>query len=489
MNTVQRIAKNTGVLLVANIISKVLGFFYVMYSARYLGAEVFGIVSFALAFTGIFGVFNDLGLGQLTIREVARDKSLAAKYFANIIVMKVFLVIVTFGLIALVINLLGYPEQTIKVVYLIALSVIFGAFTGMFNSIFQAFERMEYISLGQILKSILMLSGVILAIKQGFDVIGFASLYLIASIIALGYSFVVLRWKFANPTFVEPPWKIKIDWSFWKPTIKEALPFGLTGIFVIIYFQIDSVMLSLMKGNEVVGWYNAAYKLIFVLMVIPSVFVTSIFPVMSRHFKSAKNLLNQEYQIAFKYLFVIALFLFIYGLIFADKIILIIYGDGYLPSIKALQVLIWVIPIIFLTSLFGTLLAAIDKQKVATVVNGANAGLNVILNMLLIPKFSYMGASIATVLTESLGFILMGTYISKHILKISISQNIVKPVCSGILTAILVYFLKQQINWILASIVGVFIYIFLLFMLSIISKSDIKLVKQNILGGDENKNR
>ena len=80
MNTIQRIAKNTGVLLVSQIASYILGFFFVMYTARYLGAAGFGILSFALAFTGIFGVFADLGLRQLTVREVARDKTLASKY-------------------------------------------------------------------------------------------------------------------------------------------------------------------------------------------------------------------------------------------------------------------------------------------------------------------------------------------------------------------------------------------------------------------------
>ena len=88
MNTVQRIAKNTGVLLVSQIANYIIGFFFVMYTACYLGAKGFGILSFALAFTGIFGVFSDLGLSTLTVREVARDKSLAVKYLGNIAVMK-----------------------------------------------------------------------------------------------------------------------------------------------------------------------------------------------------------------------------------------------------------------------------------------------------------------------------------------------------------------------------------------------------------------
>lgn len=134
MNTVQKIAKNSLVLLASNIISKILGFFYVMYTARYLRTEGFGILSFALAFTGMFGVFADMGFSTLTTREVARDKKLANKYLGNIAMMKLILVTLTFGLIALTINLLGYPEQTIKVVCLIALSVVFTAFVLMFNS-------------------------------------------------------------------------------------------------------------------------------------------------------------------------------------------------------------------------------------------------------------------------------------------------------------------------------------------------------------------
>ena len=86
MNTVQRIAKNTGILLASQITSRLLAFFYNIYTARYLGAEGFGTLSFALAFTGVFGIFSNLGLNTLAVREVARDRSFAGKYLGNIMV-------------------------------------------------------------------------------------------------------------------------------------------------------------------------------------------------------------------------------------------------------------------------------------------------------------------------------------------------------------------------------------------------------------------
>jgi hypothetical protein len=98
-----------------------------MYAARYLAPANFGILSFAIAFTGIFAIFGDFGLQPLMVREIARDRTIAPKYLANVSLMKVMLVAVAFGLIALTINLIGYPEETINVVYLFGLSFVFQA--------------------------------------------------------------------------------------------------------------------------------------------------------------------------------------------------------------------------------------------------------------------------------------------------------------------------------------------------------------------------
>ena len=186
LNTIQRIVKNVGVSIFSQIIGYILSLFFNMYAARYLGVEGFGILAFALAFTGIFAVFCDLGTSTLTVREVSKNKSLSNKYLGNISVMKIIFVIITFGMIALVINLLGYPEQTINVVLLIAFSVILNSFSGMFNSIFQAHEKMEYVSVGRILSSVLMLIGAIFAISHNFSVVGFSSIYLIVNVISFG---------------------------------------------------------------------------------------------------------------------------------------------------------------------------------------------------------------------------------------------------------------------------------------------------------------
>src|SRR5665648_276735 len=110
MSAVRKIAKNTGVLFISQIITFILGFFITMYTARYLGVNGYGILALALSITGIFGICADLGLGTLMVRDISRNNFLADKYISNIALMKIFLSFLTFGLIALVVNIFGYNE-------------------------------------------------------------------------------------------------------------------------------------------------------------------------------------------------------------------------------------------------------------------------------------------------------------------------------------------------------------------------------------------
>lgn len=456
-----------------------------MYTARYLGPASFGILSFALAFTGIFAVFGDLGLGPLTVREVARDKSLAPKYLANVSLMKIILVATTFGLIALTINLMGYPQEVIKVVYLLALFVIFQAFTQMFYSIFQAFERMEFQAIGQVLNTALILGGVIFAIKLGFSVVGFATLFAIASVVVSGYSFAVMRLKFSNTASASAK-VVEFDWSFWKATIKQSWVFAVGGIFANIYFMIDRIMLSIMKGDAIVGYYSAAYNLINALSFIPSAFVISLFPVMSNYFKTSPDSLNKVYQHSAKYMYMLALPIAVGTILLSERIIYIIYGGEFLPfSAQTLNILIWAESLIFVMVIMSYMLVSIDKQKINTVNAGVGATLNVGLNLLLIPRMSLIGAAIATVASDIYFFISAAYFLSKYRYKLNFPKIIPIPLVASAIMGAFVYYFSQTTLFIVIPL-SALIYFATLYVTKYISREDIILVKQalRIKGAD-----
>ena len=470
MNTVQRIAKNTGVLVLSDAIGKICMFFFVIYTARYLGAAGFGILSFALAFTGIFGVFSDMGLQQLAIREIARNKSLASKYLGNIAVIKIVLVIITFALIVLTINLLEYPAETVRVVYLIGLTVIFNAFIIMFNSIFQAFEKMEYISTGKLLNSILLLSGALFAIHENFSVDGFAKIYFLASVIVLIYSFAVSAWKFVVPT-------IEFDYKFIKYTIKQALPFAITSVSLMIYVWIDRIMLSTMVGDTAVGYYSAAYNLINALSFIPSAFAISLFPVMSTYFKNSKNTLQIVYQRSVRYMYMLALPITIVTMLLSKRIIIVIYGADYLYSAQVLSVLIFTLFFIFMSMIMGHMQLAINREKTNALISLIGAILNIILNFIFIPLAGPIGAAIATVITEFIYFVGGYYVLSKENYKLDIFEITIKPLFAILVIGLFVFHFSQIPLYLLVT-VAVLIYILILYITQYISDEDMKLVKQ-----------
>jgi O-antigen/teichoic acid export membrane protein len=442
--TVQRIAKNTGLLVISQVISYLLGFIYIMYTARHLKKEGFGVLSFALAFTQIFGVLIDLGLGPLIVREVARDKSLASKYLANIGVMKLVLAVITFILVGLVINLLGYPLQTVRVVYLIALSVIFIALTRMLYSIFQAFEKMVYQSLGQILNGVLMLTGIIYAIGSDFSVVGFALIYSAASFIVFGYSLVILRWKFAGPIFSSSANLLEIDRSFWKQSLIEAWPMAAAAVWLILYFRIDTVMLSLMKGDAAVGLYGAAYRVSEVSTIVPAMFVASVFPVMSRYHKDSRDLFVNAYGKAVKFMLYIALPMAMTVTLLARPIVNLIFKEEYLASTVALQILIWSAAFSYVGIVLGTVLLTADKQMLRLKLLAVVLVLSVVLNLIMIPKYSYKGASIATVITRVAGLVLNILFLNRCGYKLALGRICRAPLvglsAAGALVVLLTYF-------------------------------------------------
>ena len=471
MNTAKRVVKNTSVLFIATIIGYILGFFVFAYTSRYLGAEGFGVISIALSLAAIFGIMIDLGLNTLTVREVARNKDLVDKYISNTLLMKIILSILTFGLIILSTKIIGYSEQVSYVIYIIAFSTIFAAFTGIFNAIFQAYEKLEYQSIGTVLNAVLMFIGVLIVIYLNLNIFAIAFVYFISGLIILIYDILVYSWKFVLP-------KIDIDWSFWSPTIKDSLPFAITGIFTMIYYWIDSVILSVMVGNEIVGWYNAAYRIIAIFASLYSVYMVSIFPVLSGFYETSRDSIKIAYERSFKYMLILNIPIAIFITFLADKIIFIICGPGYVPSVIALQILIWSVIFMFINTLSLNLLGSVNMQVVVTKIAAFGAVFNIILNIVLISEFSYIGSAVATVLTE---LVMLPVFF--HVLRKTeyidiapLMKDAFKIVICNIVL-VMAIILLNQFNYGLVVLIGVILYLVMIYITKTVDSDDILLIK------------
>lgn len=468
MSDARKIAKNTTVLYIAQIITYVFGFFITIYTIRYLSVDDYGILSTALALTGIYVVFSDLGLSTLTVREVARDKSLTKKYVGNTTVIKLFLSLFTFLLTVASVYLFGYSETTIYVVYILTVAYLFNAFSSIFYSIFQSYQKMEYQSVATILNSAVMLIGTFLVIHFGLNVMDFALVYLAANAVNFIYVIIIYAWKFYLPN-------VEIDIGFWKPTIKEALPLSITSIFAILLFRVDSVMLSVMKGVEAVGFYNAAYRLMEALIFFPQVYTTAIFPVFSTLYVSSKKPLKAAYLKSFKYLTILSLPIAVGTTLLAEPIILLLFKSPYYPSVLALQIVVWILPFVFVNYIQGSLLTAMNRQVTVLKITAAALVLNIVMNLILIPMYSFLGAAFVTVISEIFSVALSFYVLSKLVAKVQVHRILFKPAIACSVMALFIVLVNT--NLFVEIIVGALIYFAVLVALKGFTEEDYDLFR------------
>ena len=214
------------------------------------------------------------------------------------------------------------------------------------------------------------------------------------------------------------------------------------------------------------------------LLFIPMVFSIAILPVFSKFYISSRESLKTSYELSFKYLNLIGIPIAFGTTLLANKIVLFIYGTEFTQSILALQILIWAIPFIFLSYVFKVILVSINKQDLLLKTILISMILNVVLNLILIPSYSYLGASLVTVLTEIVSFSLCFYYLTIFVCKIPIMKYTLKPVLASIFMVLLI--LNLKVNLFIVVIFASFIYFIILILLKTFTQDDILLLKKII---------
>jgi O-antigen/teichoic acid export membrane protein len=471
-STVRRVAKNSFFILLGEATAALLALLLNVFLARQFGDVGFGKYSFAFSFTLLFLVFADLGLSVLSIREIARAPQKTSEYLTTVSLIKLVLSLITVGLIALVINLMNYPQDTRMMVYIFGFIVIFSSFAQFFRSIFRAFEKMQYEAITRITERVLVVAFALVSLFLGYGLTKVVLAILLAQAIATLLTLAVCIKRFTKP-------RLSFDFSLSRQLIKAALPFGIATIFLTIYFQTDTIMLSIMKGDAVVGWYNAASRLATGMLFIPIAFTGAIYPVLSKYFVSSKDSLVITYQKSLKFLIILAIPLAIGTTLVAERVILFLYGSEFANSAIALQILVWAISLIFVAQVVGYTLASINRQMVDTRITAAAALLNVVLNLILIPKFSYIGASAASVFSQTVVFVLEFSYLQKYLYKIKILELVWKPLGASVVMGIFIYILlNAAFVHILVIILGaVAVYAGLLYAFRAFDKDELQLAK------------
>lgn len=402
MTTPSLVAKNFLVLFGSQVLAKLFLLFSSILLANYLGVEVFGTYSFAVAFAALFTPLADLGSDAFLTRELAQGVRAEARSIGSMLVLKAGLALLTFLAAATVLQVLGYSEDTRAIVYLAVVIVISKVFINSSFVVFRAFQRLKYESAITVLERVLEFLAVLFAIWVAVSIIQFMVLVLLTLVVSGIASFGLMKKKI----FTAPlRWKRDDVGAL----VRGGVPFALSTMFVTVYFQIDSVMLSKMVGDESVGLYRSAYNLIFGLFIFSAAIVTNLYPFIARYYQPDKSMAIRVAQRAVRYSLMVGIPVALGGTLFSSDVMALLYSREYLVASRTLSIIIWVLPIMYVTNILGHVLGAIHLQRTVLVITIVNAAFNIVLNLILIPLYSQNGAAVATVATEFLGLILLSS--------------------------------------------------------------------------------
>ena len=475
MSIAQRVIKNTSFMLVANIINKAMGVVVFAYAARVLGVKNIGLYILATTFVFFFSFATQMGLQAFTIREIAKDKSRAGIFLSKVLSLKLVLSLVALSIMAVVVMLLRYPPETQKLICLMGLTLIFGVFPNSFGMVYIAFEKMSIVAVASLFSSVISYILQILVLYLGY---GLQAFVLIQVTITAIYSFVYgcFTWRYLVK------FKIQLDFAFWKQLIKSASPFAVLKLLVLVHAQIDVLMLSKITGpidkNLAVGYYSPPYKIFNTLLAIPRSLKLAMLPMIASHFNSSLETVRTSLEKSTKFLLIFLSFpTLIATTFFAPQIVTLLFGKSYIPSAAVLTILGWIYSFELISAPIIAVLITSQRHLIKYIPWAVGvAFLNIVLNLIFIPKNSYIGAAYVTLITEVLAF-LVKLYFIKSILSIKLSEikrnlKFVFPFC---LTWGIIWILSKINIWLIA-IAGVPVYCGMLALFRTLNRKELAMI-------------
>lgn len=405
-----KISQNTVWLFSGQSLVKAIAFLYAIFLARALGPSDFGLYIYVITIFGLVAQLADFGFNRFLTRDIARDRSQLPQYLSNVFTLRILLIVFVFLLVSLMLFFLDPKITRSSLAILALISIIPLAAAITFDAIFVALEKMFYSALALVsLNFFVAILGFLAVFVFRMGVFGAVLTFLLAHVFyLLVFGLFLLKEKISL--------SFSFDFSFWKKALLNSLPYGLLAFLGLLYFKIDTVLLTFIKGESQTGFYAASFKFLEGLHFIPLVVGTALFPVMARLHRDDLGELRRLYFLSLRFLLVIAFFLTLILFFGAPILINVLYGPDFAPSILALQILSFTIIFMFLHVPGAHLLFATEEFLAKIIVLSLfTLSFNVILNLILIPPFGLIGASIVTVFSEALSFIVFFLLIQKAV--------------------------------------------------------------------------
>ena len=479
-------------LFVMTILAAGLGYLFRLLLARNLTKVEYGLFYAVFALIGLLSLFRNLGLGEALIKfipefSIKKKKELVKSSITTVLLLQLLsstiIVLILLFLSGFLSRNYFHNPLSVLVLNILLIGFLLSVFEYIYGSIFAGFQKMNYVSLIDFIRTFIVLSITFVLFFFNKSIFMPSIAYLIAYLIVPFIYFPFLKKIF--PGFIKT--KSKFSKKLTKKLISFGIPVSIGAFGWLILSYTDTLTLTYFKGLEQVALYNVALPIAGLLWYFSRSIITVIFPMSSELWIKKKKYLQKGVTFLQKYSFALIIPFALIMFSFPDIIIRILFGETYVAASSALMILAIGTIIYTVAAINSTMLNAVNQHRLNTKIILMGAVLNILLNFILIPKFNIVGAAIATS-TSYLLILILTTYKLKHIVNSEFPwMNWLKSLFAGVTFVLIIWFLKKTlilnvwVELVICILVASVVYVVLLYFSKVISLKEIKNILKNIL--------
>lgn len=380
----------------------ILSFVSVALLTRYLGPTQYGNFSLVFAYLAFFSILADFGLYTTMINHIAKNKKRKQVIYSTFFLIKFILSFLTSVLALIVLFFFHYPFVINVAIGLGAIAVFVSNLTGFATALFQSEIHLGLVTMVDVITKIVTVLAIVIAVfmKSNF--------YIIILTVLVG-NFAGLFFALSQLKKLVPL-SFQFDLTEAKKLLYKSVTIGVATFLSVTYFKLDTIMLSIMKGSSDVGIYSLAYKIFENTQVFWSFYLASFFPLLAQAHEEKgkigfKKLLSNSIFIAGGY----AIAIIVFGYLLAPVLIGIFGGEKFTSSIIPFRILVFSSFFFFTSSIFYYYFFIKNKTHILLICITLSLLFNFFSNLIIIPKFGYIGASYTTIATEAFLVILYTT--------------------------------------------------------------------------------
>lgn len=440
------VGRNTIIQFVGKILGTILGFATFSIALRYLHPDGIGSYTTAMAYLGIGSVTADLGLYLILVRDLNKPNADPARIVGNLLALRWLSAFIILSVGAVLVFFFPFSGAEKMAVLIGTGSFIAIAATQLLTAVFQTHRSMTYVAIGELLGRLVLLAGTVLVIQLH----GGLNAIMIAVVSGSLINFVYIWWF--SRRFIR--FSLRMDFAYWRETLRDTLPIAISIVLNLIYFRADTIILRVFKGVYDVGLYGAAYRILEILNTFPLIFVGLLLPALAASFaRDDRETFIKIFQRGLDLLCIAIGLLVVMGWFLAKPVMVAMGGADFEPAAPIFRFLLVAVAALYLGSLSGHVVTIINRQRqmVWSYLSVAVLGLGLYFS--LIPKFSFYGAAVGTIVTECITA-LVGYILIIRVLKFRPSAKIFPGLLVSISVLAAVLWITTPLIWWLRFLIG-----------------------------------